>query len=75
MNFLLLPVLGALAFVFGRNARKGVTTGVVWVNSTQLFRDKEPVLFWFGVGFSIALAAAMVAGIGIGLYTLVDLRS
>ena len=71
---LLIPVACALAFVFGRNAYKGVRTGAVWAKSTRYLRDEDPILFWLAVGFSITFAAASVAGIAIAIWAIATLR-
>ena len=70
---LLAPALGALAFVFGRNAYKGVRTGAVWTRGTRYVRDEEPFLFWIAVGFSTTFAALMVVGTAISIWAFVTL--
>lgn len=70
---LLVPVASALAFVFGRNAYKGVRTGAVWAKSTRYLRDEDPILFWIAVGFSITFAAASLAGIAFAIWAIVSL--
>ena len=71
---LFIPVACALAFVFGRNAYKGVRTGAMWAKSRRYLRDEDPILFWIAVGFSITFAAGSVAGIAIALWAVATLR-
>lgn len=70
---LMVPVLGALAVVFGRNARSGLRTGAVYLKGTQYIRADEPAHFWLAVGVSALLAFGSTAGIAIVLWALITL--
>jgi len=65
LMILLVPVALLLATLFGRNAHKGLRTGVIYSGSHWIERRAQPVNFWIAFGGSVAFSAVSVAMVGV----------
>jgi hypothetical protein len=70
---LFIPVFGVLAFIFGRNAHRGIRTGAVYLESARYVRTDQPFLFWFALVLSTVISGACVFGIAFIIWGLVTL--
>lgn len=65
LMILLVPVAALTATLFGRNARKGLRTGVIYSGSHRIERSAQPVNFWIAFVGSVVFSAVSVAMVGV----------
>jgi hypothetical protein len=66
------PGFALLAFLFGRNAWKGVQSGEVYARSYLYKRNESPVFFWMALGLSAIIAIMCLAGTAIAAWAHVE---
>jgi hypothetical protein len=62
---LFIPMLGVLAFIFGRNVRGGLRTGDIWAKNVRIYRADQPIGFHITVAVYAIATLACLGGIGI----------
>ena len=67
---LFVPILGTLAFIFGKNVRGGLCSGEIWAKNVRINRSDQPIGFQITVVVYSMATLICISGVGLIAYVL-----